>query len=205
MKNQIEMIEQQWVENIRNSKFFQLNTSDLPHMEPRLRQTYMDTFCVTMMGFWNVSIIMQGVLLETLVKEIIFAKEKKDFQRPFGDAINRCEKKGYLEAAEISFLKRFKDEIRNTYQHVDIKKIVGKEKVTAWRIPLEKGKEAESILKGIKKIHKKEFGHGELKGYEDVRAVGILIKGEKDKKLALPLFCQVEEFVRKLSEKHFDA
>jgi hypothetical protein len=79
MKNQIETIEQQWVENIRNSKFFQLKTTELPHMEPRLRQAYMDTFCITMMGFWNISIIMQGVLLETLVKEIIFAKEKKDF------------------------------------------------------------------------------------------------------------------------------
>ena len=138
MKYQIETIEQQWVENIRNSKFFQLNTTELPHMEPRLRQAYMDTFCITMMGFWNISIIMQGVLLETLVKEIIFAKEKKDFRGAFGDAIDRCEKKGYLEDTEISFLKRFKDEIRNPYQHIDIKKIVGKEKVTAWKIALKR-------------------------------------------------------------------
>ena len=205
MKNQIEMIEQQGVENIRKSKFFQLNTSNIPHMEPRLMQAYMDTFCVTMMGFWNVSIIMQGILLETLVKEIIFAKEKKDFQNPFGPAIQRCADEGYLEDEEINFLKRFKDEIRNPYQHVDIKKIVGEKKIPTWIIPIEKGKEAELILKGIENFHKQKLGPSELKGYEDLRAVGIVLKGEKDRKLALPLFCQVEEFVRKISEKHFGA
>ena len=119
LKNRIETIEQQWVENVRKTIFFRVHAFDLPHMEPRLRQAYMDTYCVTMMGFWNVSIIMQGVLLETLVKEIIYAKEKKDFRKAFGYAINRCEKKGYLTDVEIKFLRGFKDQIRNPYQHVE--------------------------------------------------------------------------------------
>jgi len=155
------------------------------------------------MGFWNVSIIMQGVLLETLVKEIIFAKEKKDFQKPFGDAIDRCEEKGYLTDVEIKFLKRFKDEIRNPYQHVDVKKVVGERKVRAWPIPLEKGKVGESLLKGIEKVFKGEAGPGELVGYKDLRPVGTVIKETIDKQRALPLFLHIEKFVRDLSTKHF--
>ncbi|MDH5389829.1 MAG: hypothetical protein OEY39_01100 [Candidatus Bathyarchaeota archaeon] len=203
LKNRIEAIDQQWVENVRKTKFFRVGAFNLPHMEPQLRQVYMDTYFITMMGFWNVSIIMQGVLLETLVKEIIFAKEKKEFQKPFGDAIDRCEKKGYLSDEEIRFLRRFKDEIRNPYQHVDVKKIVGESKVRAWKISLKKGKVAESLLKGVEKVFREDAGHGELKGYEDMRPVGVVIKDEIDRRLALPLFGQVEKLVRSLSTKHF--
>ena len=203
LKNRVEAIEQQWVENVRKTIFFRVRAFDFPHMEPRLRQAYMDTYCVTMMGFWNVSIFMQGVLLETLVKEIIFAKEKKDFRKAFGDAIDRCEKKGYLTDVEIKFLRRFKDEIRNLYQHVDVKKIVGERKVPAWPIPLEKGKVVKSLKKGIEKVRKGEAGSGELTGYKNMRGVGDVIKGTIDEQLALPLFCLVERFVRGLSTKHF--
>lgn len=58
LKKRIEMIEYQWVENVRKTIFWRVHAFDLPHMEPRLRQIYMDTYCVTMMGFENVSIIM---------------------------------------------------------------------------------------------------------------------------------------------------
>jgi hypothetical protein len=202
LENCVEMIEQQWAENVQKTIFWD-SYVDLPHMEPRLRQIYMETYCITMMGFENVSIIMQGVLLETLVKEIIFEKEKKDFQKPFGDAIDRCKEKGYLTDVEIKFLRRFKNEIRNPYQHVDVKKIVGESKARGWWIPLEKGKVGESLLKGIKKVKKREAGPGELVGYKDVRPVGTVIKGTIDKQRALPLFLHVEKFVRGLSTKHF--
>lgn len=202
LKNRVEAIEQQWVENVRKTIFWRSSIA-LPKMEPRLRQVYMDTYCVTMMGFWGVSIIMQGVLLETFVKEIIFAKEKKDFRKPFGDAIDRCEKKGYLTDDEIKFLRRFKDEIRNPYQHVDIKKIVRDRKVRAWKIPIEKEKVAESLLKGIEKALKGEAGPAELVGYKDFRAVGLPIKEMLDKQLAIPLFGLVEKCVRDLSRKYF--
>jgi len=203
LKNRIEAIDQQWVENVRKTIFFRVGAFDLPHMEPRLRQAYMDTYCITMMGFWNVSIIMQGVLLETLVKEIIFAKEKKDFRKPFGEAIDRCEEKDYLTDVEIKFLRQFKDKIRNPYQHVDVKKIVGERKVRAWPIPLENGKIGESLLKGIEKVLKGEAGPGELTSYKNMRGVGDVIKGTIDEQLALPLFCLVERFVRGLSTKYF--
>jgi len=202
LKNRVEAIEQQWAENVRKTIFWR-SFIELPSMEPRLRQVYIDTYCVTMMGFWNVSIIMQGVLLETLVKEIIFVKEKKDFRGSFGYAISRCEKKGYLTDVEIKFLRRFKDEIRNLYQHVDVKKIAGERKVRAWKIPLKKEKLAESLLKDIEKVIKGEAGPAKLMSYRDIRPVGIVIKGTIDEQLALPLFGRVEKFVRDLSTKHF--
>jgi len=52
-------------------------------------------------------------------------------------------------------------------------------------------------------VFKEEAGHGELKGYEDMRPIGVVIKDEIDKRLALPLFGQVGKLVRSLSAKHF--
>ena len=202
LKNRVEAIEEQWGENVQKTIFWR-SSIVLPHMEPRLSQAYMDTYCVTMMGFWNISIIMQGVLLETLVKEIIFEKEKKDFWGSFGDAIKRCETKGYLTDDEIKYLRWFKDEIRNPYQHVDVKKIVGEKKAGVWQIPLKKEKIVESLRKDIEKAIKGEAGPAELKGYKDMRPVGIIIKGMIDEQSALPLFGAVEKFVRDLSTKHF--
>jgi len=202
LKDRVEIIEQQWVENLRKTDFFH-SAIDLPEMEPRLRQVYMDTYCVTMMGFWNVSIIMQGVLFETFVKEVIFAKEKKDFQGTFGAAIQRCKKKGYLTDDEVRSLEKFKDAIRNPYQHMDVKKIVKDRKVDAWKIPIEKGREAESIREGVERVFRGEAGAPESLGYGDLRPVGIPIKESIDKQLALPLFLSVEKLVRDLSEKYF--
>lgn len=80
---------------------------------------------------------------------------------------------------------------------------MGERKVPAWPIPLEKGKVVESLKKGIEKVRKGEAGPGELTGYKNMRGVGDAIKGTIDEQLALPLFCQVERFVRGLSTKHF--
>jgi len=163
----------------------------------------METFTVTMIGFWNISIIMQGVLLEALVKEIIFAKEKKDFQNPFGDAIKRCEEKCYLTRNELKFLKEFKDRIRNIYQHVDIKKLAGKGKVAAWQIPIDGERVAESLYKGVKKAMEGKAGKPKPIGYDRARAVGVIVKERIDQEMALPLFNTVEKFVRDLAAKYF--
>lgn len=200
--SQVEAITGIWMENIQKTLFWE-SLIDLPHMEPRLRQLYMETFTVTMLGFWNVSIIMQGVLLEALVKEIIFAKEKKDFQEPFGDAIKTCEDKSYLTKEEIKFLKQFKDKIRNIYQHVDIKKLAGKVMVPAWKIPIEREKAGESLYKGVKEVMEGRAGKPKSIGYDEARAIGVIAKEKFDQKMALPLFNTVEKFVRELAAKHF--
>lgn len=132
--------------------------NDLPHMEPRLLQLYHETYYTTLLGFHNVSIIMQGVLLEALVKEIIFENEKKDFKKAFGKAISHCDKKKYLDTEEIKFLTLFKDGIRNIYQHVDISALTRGMSIPGWKIPIDKNDVAGSILRGIGRIKKGEAG-----------------------------------------------
>jgi hypothetical protein len=115
-------------------------------MEPHLLALYRETYFTTLLGFHNVSIIMQGVLLEALVKEIIYSREQADFQKPFGAAIKRCETEGYLDSDEIEFLTSFKDLIRNLYQHTDIKTLTRGKSVPGWKIRIDKKDVVGSLL-----------------------------------------------------------
>lgn len=176
---------------------------NLPHMEPHLRQLYLETYYVTLVGLHNVSIVMQGVLLEALVKEVIFENERRDFQEPFGPAIRRCEKNGYLTGDEIKFLDDFKDGIRNLYQHVDIKKLTENMYVGAWKIKIDSKDPGGSIIKALEEIRKGIRGLPELITYDDLRPVGAIIKEGIDKRRSLPLFIKVDDFVRTLCKKYF--
>ena len=121
-------------------------------MEPRLCQLYYEVYLVTLLGFPNMSLIMQGILLEALVKEIIFLNERSQFHGTFGAAINHCKEKGYIdEGDEFNYLFEFKDKIRNPYQHIDIEKVTDGSSVLGYRIPVSLDNVGDSILNGIKK------------------------------------------------------
>lgn len=198
LKGFIQALQKSASENI--SKMPSLD--NLPHMEPHLRALYHETYYVTLLGLHNVSIIMQGVLLEGLVKEVIYDKEKEDFQKPFGLAIDQCEKKGYLDAKEIGFLKDFKNEIRNIYQHVDVKELTKGIPVAGWLIKIDKNDVAGSILKGINAVKEGRAGPPTPITYEKLRPVGHIIKESIDKRQSLPLFREVDKFVREMLSKY---
>lgn len=99
LKGFISALQQSASENI--SKMPSLD--NLPFMEPHLLALYHETYYMTLLGLHNVSIIMQGVLLEALVKEIIYNQERVEFQKPFGPAIHRCEKKDTLKPMTLDF------------------------------------------------------------------------------------------------------
>jgi hypothetical protein len=178
------------------------NTDDLPFMEPHLLSLYRQTHLVTLLNLHNVSIVMQGVLLETLVKEIIYDKEKVDFEKPFGPAIDRCKNKKYLDQDELDFLTKFKDTYRNNYQHMNIKKITSGQNVDGWSIPIDSKDVSGSLLRGIDKIMHGKAGDPQPIGYNDVRAVGQVIKETYDKCQALPLFIEVDKFFREMLSKY---
>ncbi|MFO7872819.1 MAG: hypothetical protein R6U26_04280 [Candidatus Undinarchaeales archaeon] len=174
--------------------------NNLPFMVPRLRQLYFEMYYVTLIGLNNVSIIMQGVFLEALVKEIIYVNEEEEFKKPFGPAITHCEEQGYLEENNLKFLRKFKNKIRNVYQHIDIEKLSRGIKYPAQIIKFE---DPEDVKKKIKKIRKEGMKPDTLIGYEELRPIGLIAKNMIEKKEALTLFKKVDEFARELSEKHF--
>jgi hypothetical protein len=178
------------------------SSDNLPQMEPHLLALYNETYYVTLLGLHNVSIIMQGVLLEVLVKEIIYDKEKVEFQKPFGPAIKKCENKGYLDAQEIRFLKDFKNAIRNIYQHVDIKKLTQGLTVAGWRIKIDKNDVAGSLLRGIKAVKEGRAGPPTPMTTKKLRPVGYIIKETIDRRRSLPLFQEVDKFVKDMLLKY---
>lgn len=178
--------------------------TNLPFMEPRLRQVYYEVYLATLLGFPNVSLIMQGILLEALVKEIIFSNERRQFHGTFGAAINHCTEKGYIdEGDEFNYLFEFKDKIRNPYQHIDIEKITDGSSVLGWRIPISYDNVGGSILHGITKIFEGLSGPPERYSVKDLRAVGTIIKKESDEENYLIQFLQAAWFVRMMSRKYF--
>lgn len=175
---------------------------NLPHMEPHLLALYRETHLTTLLSLHNVSIIMQGVLLEALVKEIIFDKEKVDFEQPFGPAINRCKEQGYLDSDEIKFLTDFKNTYRNSYQHVNIKKITRGKQVDSWAIKIDPNDVVGSLLKGIENVKQNKAGDPQPIGYDQFRPVGYVIKQAYDKEQSLALFIEVDKFFREMLGKY---
>lgn len=175
--------------------------NDLPHMEPHLLALYRETHLVTLLSLHNVSIIMQGVLLEALVKEIIYDKERVDFQQPLGTAINRCRDREYLDSDELEFLDAFKNNYRNTYQHGDIKKLSEGKTVQAWPIEIDP-KNIAGIRKRIEDVKQNRAGEPQSIGYNQFRPVGYIIKQVIDQEQALPLFIEVDKFFREMLGKY---
>lgn len=177
---------------------------ELPHMEPRLRKIFIETYLMTTCGFPNISIILQGVLLEQLVKEIIFSKERNEFQRAFGPAIERCEKKGYLNKHEIRYLNDYKNMIRNFYQHGDVTGLTKKSTVKGWKIEFN-SKEPEKMFEKIENSIK-NIRQGKIKPEDysvtNIRPVGLIIKNVIDEDIYYNEFMFMDIFVRKICEKY---
>ena len=186
-----------------NSDFLSLSLDNSPHMEPRLLQLFQQTYQITLLGFANVSLIMQGVMLETLLKEIIFEKERKEFHSPFGAAIKHCVQKGYLEEKEIQYLTEFKDKIRNRYQHQDIEELSQGSSVPAYKISLKKGDIAGSIVKGIQDALEGTAGPPEIIESGRIRAIDFIMKQAVDEEIYITQYLQAAWFVKMMARKHF--
>jgi hypothetical protein len=201
-ENYVNQISEAVKVNVKENYSIMPSLNGLPHMEPHLLALYRETHLVTLLSLHNVSIIMQGVLLEALVKEIIFEKEKIDFEQPFGPAIERCEKREYLDSDELKFLTAFKNTYRNSYQHVNIKKITQGKRVDSWAIKVDRNYVLGSLLRGIQSVKQNKAGEPKPMGYDDLRPVGYVIKQASDKEQSLPLFIEVDKFFREMLGKY---
>lgn len=106
-----------------NKKLIQNNRINLH--STRLYFLYQEYYQLTIFGFANASIVMGGILLETLLKEILFSKGDYDYKSfmNFSGALNKCEK--YLSKKDYHDLNYIKDNIRNPYQHHNLTQLTG--------------------------------------------------------------------------------
>jgi hypothetical protein len=197
------LLDQIRVKTNENSSILSTALSNMPHMEPRLLQLYLQTYAITLFGYANVSLIMQGVMLEVLLKEIIFEYERKEFHGAFGTAIIHCDKKGYIEKKEIQYLTEFKDKIRNKYQHQDVEELTQGSSVKAYKIPLRKEDIAGHLVKSIQNVVEGVAEPPETITSGRIRPIDLIMKQAIDEKIYVLQYLQAAGFVKMMAEKHF--
>jgi len=168
---------------------------------PRLFFLYEDCYHTLLIGRYNAAIVLMGVLLEALMKERILLKLGIDFRGAYGDCLKKIEEKRLMDVTDIVFLRKFKDEIRNPYQHSDEVQILEGLFVKVWPLQFEGGISFEKLEQALEKIKS-----GKLKPKllpADIPAFRSVLKQEYDRKRAIDLFNQVYDFILAAKIKYF--
>lgn len=89
---------------------------------PRLFFLYEECYHTLLIGKNNASIVLMGILLESLTKERIELKLGIYFDKDYGKCLDKIETERLMEPRDTFFLRRFKDVVRNLYIHVAMKR-----------------------------------------------------------------------------------
>ena len=211
IKMHIETIKKSLSENLPK-----LPNEELPFMEPHLRALYFEAYFLMAEGFYNAGLDICAILLEITVKEKLFMAEISDDELErldFGDAIEKANSMKLLNDEELNFLDTKRRDLRNPYLHFNQIKLTKDIYFPTWKIPSEqitpkiidlynrvnKGELSEAdarkeLIKGIKP---------ELMSSKEIRPIAITAKSEMEKQKAIPIFLEIDKFVREFSEKHF--
>ena len=170
---------------------------------PRLFFLYEDCYHALLIGRYNASIVLMGVLLEALMKERIWLKLAIYFRGAYGECLRKIEEERLMDAKDISFLGKFKDKVRNPYQHADDAQIVGSLGfVEAIPIDIDMGK---SVILQLEQAIKNARA-GKLKP-KLIPATDPLVRGfakrEYDRRRAVGLFNRVYDFLLDANVKYF--
>ena len=177
-----------------------LNQADLAN--PRLFFLYEDCYHTLLTGRYNASIVLMGVLLEALMKERIWLKLGINFRRAYGLCLKKIENKKLMKVKDIRFLRKFKDEIRNPYQHADEFEITQGLFVRVWPLQFEGGLSLEKLEQAMENVKS-----GRLKpkilSAADVPSIRPTIKQAIDRERAIDLFNKVYDFLLAAKIKYF--
>ena len=192
-----------------------LPNEELPFMESHLRALYFETYFLIAYGFYNASLVLCGILLETITKERLFnegVKEEELERITFGNAISKCKSMGVLNKEELAFLELKRDELRNPYAHYNKIKLTEGKYVPTWEVPniVEKLKELDELVKKgeiTEEQARKELVKGikpAFKDSKDFRPLAQIIKSEDDKNKTIPIFLEIDKFVRDFATRYFN-
>ena len=170
---------------------------------PRLFFLYEDCYHTLLIGKYNASIVLMGILLEALMKERIWLKLGIYFRGAYGTCLRKIENEKLMDAKDISFLRKFKDNIRNPYQHADDAQIVEEMGFyRAYPIPIDNSKPvAKQLEQGMKSVKT-----GKLKPVlipVTHPLVRDIAKKEYDRERVVGLFNQVYDFLLRSKIKYF--
>lgn len=201
--------------DIMSKMLDKLPNEELPFMEPHLRSLYFETYFLLAEGFYNASLVLCGILLENLVKEKLFMEGIKDEELEgnltFGSAIKKCGEMKLLTDGELKFLEDRKLKLRNPYAHYNKMKLSQGVYFPVGKIDNFIGK----IIPILERVNKGELTEGgarqelfkdvklEPKSSEEYRFIAQIVKSEIDKEQAIPIFLEIDKFIRDFAEKYF--
>jgi hypothetical protein len=177
-----------------------LHQNDLDN--PRLFFLYKDCYHALLIGKYNASIILMGVLLETIMKERIWLKLGIDFQHPYGNCLSKIESEKLMDPRDIFFLRKFKDKVRNLYVHANEAKILEGVFVPVYPLEFKGELSLEKLEESFKKV-KTGQQKPKLLPASEVPAIRSVVKQEFDRRRAIGLFNQVYDFLLAALIKYF--
>jgi len=201
------------IKDIMSKTLDQLPNKELPFMENHLRSLYFQAYFLIVYGFYNASLVICGILLENIAKERLFNNGMVDIELEklnFGQTISECAKRKILTPKELTFLMTKKTELRNPYAHHNKIKLTAGKYLPIKKIHSVKLMELVKMV-GAGKLTPKQFRSELIKGEQtklmdsrELRPLAQIIKGEEDKKNALPIFLEIDKFTRNFAKKYFN-
>jgi hypothetical protein len=156
------------------------------HLEPYIKQLYAEAKQLYWLGRYNACIIICCVILEALLKDIIKIKEKKpSIEWEFDVVINHCRAKEYIDEKDKIWLIYVKDRFRNPYLHANLEKILPLIMVPGVAI----GTDNPTV---------------QMITTKTIPTLRDIVKPDLDKEQSILLFKETHNFIKKISEKHFD-
>ena len=192
-----------WIRNAEEIYPFlrpELDQADLQNI--RLFFLYEDCYHSLLIGRYNASIVLMGVLLEALMKERITLKLGEYFNKPYGACLEKIEKEKLMRKEDIRFLRKFKDKIRNLYQHADDSKILQGVFFPVWPLQFEKELSLEKLEKFMGNIKSGRLKPKFLPA-ADIPAIRPLAKQAYDRRQAISLFNHVYDFLLVAQIRYF--
>ena len=171
-------------------------------LNTRVHFLYEDCYYTLLIGRYNASIVLMGVLLEALMKERIGLKLGIEFKGTYGSCLRTIKSNTLMQAEDIQFLERFKDEIRNPYQHADEVGILQGLLVPVWPMEIQ-GELSFEKINTLMDNAKSGKMKPKLLPASEIPAIRSVVKQEYDRKRAIDLFNSVYDFLIGAEAKYF--
>lgn len=167
-------------------------TADI--LEPRLAKTYKQTYMITWMGLDRASIILQGVLLEQVVRELYYVINGDESDMNFHNTLGTL--KNEISEENYEYIDEFREEIRNNWVHDDNEDIAKGIKLRGKEVSFSP-ENPEGLLENIKDA--KNNLNDEM-GIEDHRFIGDIVMNERDRS-AIVLYPHTDKAVSELAQQ----
>jgi hypothetical protein len=167
-------------------------TADI--LEPRVRKTYEQTFMITLMGLDRASLILQGVLLEQVVRELYYVVNDEESDKNFHNTLGCL--KSEISEENYDYIKDYKDEVRNNWIHDDTEDIAEDIKLKGKEISFS-SENPEELLEEVKENRNNLT---EEMSIDDHRFIGDIIMNQRDRS-AILLYPSTDKVVGELAQK----